>query len=43
MSTGSVYFSESKYILSGIKHAQLLTFEGMGHMFVARLPPPRPC
>lgn len=27
----SVYYTESKYILKGIKHAQLLTFKGIGH------------
>jgi pimeloyl-ACP methyl ester carboxylesterase len=36
---GSVYFTESKYILAGIKHAQLLKFEGMGHMFVRLVAP----
>ncbi|GAA6024445.1 hypothetical protein JCM10207_005766 [Rhodosporidiobolus poonsookiae] len=29
----SVYYSESKYILRGIPHAQLLTFDGIGHMW----------
>lgn len=27
----SVYFTESAYILKGIKHAQLLEYPGMGH------------
>ncbi|GAA5860642.1 hypothetical protein JCM8547_005485 [Rhodosporidiobolus lusitaniae] len=29
----SVYPTESKYILAGIKHAQFLSFEGMGHIW----------
>lgn len=28
----SVYYTEHKYILKGIPHAQLLTFDGVGHM-----------
>ena len=31
---GSVYYSEHKYILDGIKHAQLLTFDGVSHACV---------
>jgi len=27
----SVYYSEHKYILAGIQHAQLLSFDGVGH------------
>ncbi|GAA5823908.1 hypothetical protein JCM3770_000336 [Rhodotorula araucariae] len=27
----SVYYTEHKYILQGLKHAQLLTFDGIGH------------
>ncbi|BGP46357.1 hypothetical protein JCM10450v2_002199 [Rhodotorula kratochvilovae] len=27
----SVYYTEHKYILKGLKHAQLLTFDGIGH------------
>lgn len=33
--TGSVYYSEHKYILAGIQHAQLLSFDGVGHSCVA--------
>ncbi|GAA5999445.1 alpha/beta fold hydrolase [Rhodotorula paludigena] len=29
----SVYYSEAKYILRGLPHAQLLSFEGIGHMW----------
>ncbi|GAA5968687.1 hypothetical protein JCM21900_005478 [Sporobolomyces salmonicolor] len=29
----SVYYSEAKYILQGIKHAKLLSFDGVGHMW----------
>ncbi|GAA5941876.1 alpha/beta fold hydrolase [Sporobolomyces koalae] len=29
----SVYYTEAKYILEGIRHAKLLTFEGVGHMW----------
>ncbi|GAA5826404.1 hypothetical protein JCM5353_008859 [Sporobolomyces roseus] len=29
----SVYYTEAKYILEGIKHAKLQTFEGVGHMW----------
>ncbi|GAA5822255.1 hypothetical protein JCM10212_006128 [Sporobolomyces blumeae] len=29
----SVYYTEAKYIMAGIKHAKLLTFEGVGHMW----------
>lgn len=30
--TGSVYYTEAKYLTDGIKHAKLQTFEGVGHM-----------
>ncbi|ORY43589.1 Alpha/Beta hydrolase protein [Leucosporidium creatinivorum] len=29
----SVYYTEAKYILRGIKHAKLMSFEGIGHMW----------
>lgn len=28
---GSVYYSESKYIQRGLPHAQLVSFDGIGH------------
>lgn len=28
---GSVYYSEAKYIQRGLKHAQLVSFDGIGH------------